>query len=59
MKRDEIIATIFAELDRQGQESRMHAPYLYGQDGHSIGVDGEVDVGEIADRILELEENDV
>ena len=56
MKRAEIIKCIFSELERQGQQSKPGAPYSYNQDGPVIGIDGEVDVGEIADRILELDE---
>lgn len=55
MTRQEQIEIIRKELQRQANENRSQAPYIYDDTETTISIDGEIDLGLVVDVLKETE----
>lgn len=54
MTRDDMIATIKLELERQAQSAEIVGPYvgdMFDFDGPTMTIDGDINIGTLADAI--------
>lgn len=59
MTKQQLVTCIKEELERQSQKDDYDAPYLYNEtnlpDKVATGVDGDLNITELAEAILKLE----